>query len=93
MEEFTGNQKRRCLRGYKTIKQSHKENECYLKPNPKKKILEHQLPMPGEAALRLLIRLVLEKHRMPQNANLGLGYCVDVKDTFTHGLCSQPCGA
>lgn len=36
-EEFTGNHKRRCLRGCKTIKQSHKENECYPKPNPKKK--------------------------------------------------------
>lgn len=81
MEEFTGNQKRRCLRGCKTIKQSHKENECYPKPNPKKKILEHQLPMLGEAARRLPIRLVLEKPRMLQNANLGLGCSVGARDT------------
>lgn len=92
MEKFTGNQKRHCLRGYKTIKQSHKENECYPKPNPKKTILEHQLPMPGEATLRLPIRLVLEKHCMPQNATLGPGCCMDAKDTFMHILCSQPCG-
>lgn len=81
MEEFTGNQKRRCLRGCKTIKQSHKENECYPKPNPKKKILEHQLPMLGEAALRLPIRLVLEKPCMLQNANLALGCSVEARDT------------
>lgn len=43
MEEFTGNQKRRRLRGWKTIKQSHKGNECH--PKTKHKTwAERQLP-------------------------------------------------
>lgn len=45
--------------------------------------------MPGEAALRLLVRLVLEKPHMPQNVNLGLRCGVDARDAFTCSPCSQ----
>lgn len=39
-----------------------------------------------EAALCLPIRLVLKGPHMPQDANLGLGYCVDARGHLTQPL-------
>lgn len=65
MEEFTGNQNRGRLRGWKTIKQSHKGNECY----PKTK---HKNLSAGSHAGRPPNQTGTEKAPTCPNANLGL---------------------